>query len=236
MHGGECRELAVTEPVVAMVMQGELTIAPFDTGAAALAQIGAFCGHLFEALTLRDGQRLEGMLRLAQGLQALSDQGPQSVARLGVGGTLGHAVEVNRGDQWFGERRFQRRGKIQGLDLGGQGSKEKGEGGQQLSGHALGFREAFMRSAGQVGRRRNLLESRPDGANALGDLFHGLDLSGREIVGVIQRTPFTHALMGVGLSLLGLLLVAFALHQNRQGALRTRREVRGAATGSGVAG
>ena len=48
---------------------------------------------------------------------------------------------------------------------------------------------------------------------------------------MIQRTPFPHALTGVGLSLLGLRLVAFGLHQHTQCGLRTHLEVRGATTG-----
>lgn len=37
-------ELAVAEAVLAVMVQGELTVAPFHAGAAALEQIGAFAG------------------------------------------------------------------------------------------------------------------------------------------------------------------------------------------------
>ena len=71
MHGRERRELAVTEAMMPMMMQGQLPIAPFDTGAAALEQVGTFHGHLLEALALVGGERLEGLFGLAQGLEQL---------------------------------------------------------------------------------------------------------------------------------------------------------------------
>jgi hypothetical protein len=98
MHGRERRELAVTEAMMPMMMQGQLPIAPFDTGAAALEQVGTFRGHLLKALALVGGERLEGLFGLAQGLEQLGTQCPQRAALRGVGAAIGHAVEINGGD------------------------------------------------------------------------------------------------------------------------------------------
>ena len=163
-----------------LMMAGQLPVAPFDTGTAALKEIGGVAGHLLQALTVIGGEGLEHRFGLTQRRQQRGDQGPQSPALRRLGGAFGHAVEINRGDRLFGERRFQRRGKIQGLDLGGQGGEEEGEGGQPLGGDALGFREALARSAGPVGGGGDLVSARPDGAKALRDLCHGLTLSGGE--------------------------------------------------------
>ncbi|KFB66609.1 MAG: hypothetical protein CAPSK01_004130 [Candidatus Accumulibacter vicinus] len=52
VYGGERRELAVAQAMSAMVMQGQLAVAAFHPGAAALEAIGAFAGHLFQARDL----------------------------------------------------------------------------------------------------------------------------------------------------------------------------------------
>ena len=44
VQGGECRQATGAEAVVAMVVQGQLAIAPFYAGAAALEEVGAFAG------------------------------------------------------------------------------------------------------------------------------------------------------------------------------------------------
>jgi hypothetical protein len=64
-------EFSVSESMVTMVMQGELTIAAFDTGTAALKQVGTVRRDLFEVLALGHGKRLERMLRLVQRRQSL---------------------------------------------------------------------------------------------------------------------------------------------------------------------
>jgi len=46
VHGGEHVELAVAQSVLAVVMQGELAVAPFHAGAAALEEVGALGGEL----------------------------------------------------------------------------------------------------------------------------------------------------------------------------------------------
>ena len=53
VHGCERRELAVTEAVTAMMIQRELTVAPFDGRTAALKQFGAFTGDLLDTPTSR---------------------------------------------------------------------------------------------------------------------------------------------------------------------------------------
>ena len=52
VHGGEGREFAVAQAMAALVMQGQLAVAAFHPGAAALEAIGAFAGHLFQARDL----------------------------------------------------------------------------------------------------------------------------------------------------------------------------------------
>lgn len=71
MQRRERGEFSVSESMVTMVMQGELTIAAFDTGTAALKQVGTVRRDLFEVLALGHGKRLERMLRLVQRRQSL---------------------------------------------------------------------------------------------------------------------------------------------------------------------
>ncbi len=96
VHGGERRELAVTETMTAMMMQGQLTVAARHTGTAALEQIGAVAGHLFEALAVRGRESVKRMLGLAQRFEQLRAQCPQWGSGLGAG-TAGDRRDVATG-------------------------------------------------------------------------------------------------------------------------------------------
>ena len=84
MHRGQCRELLIAQAVPAMMMQGQLTVATLHRGTAALEQIGAVAGHLFEARALDRRQGVERMIGLAERFEQLTAQGAQAVARFGV--------------------------------------------------------------------------------------------------------------------------------------------------------
>ena len=65
MYGGQCLELAVAQAMPAMMMQGQLTVAPLHAGAAALEQVGAVAGHLFESRALGRREGLKRVIGLA---------------------------------------------------------------------------------------------------------------------------------------------------------------------------
>ena len=78
MHGAQCLELTVAQAMPAMMMQGQLAVATLDVGTAALEQVGAVAGHLFEARTVA---RLAVVVEdlVASHLDSLSDE---EIARL----------------------------------------------------------------------------------------------------------------------------------------------------------
>ncbi len=45
VHGGQRGEFAIAQAMLAVVMEGELSVAPFHAGTAALEQVGAFGGE-----------------------------------------------------------------------------------------------------------------------------------------------------------------------------------------------
>jgi hypothetical protein len=118
VDGGEGGELAIAEPVTAVVLEREVTVAPFHAGAAALEQVGAALGDLLDACTKRgrevrpDLGEAGGDLRHGLYLAAVQvvgvKQGPQRADRgpglalaldgLGLLGLRPHQVAHGRGD------------------------------------------------------------------------------------------------------------------------------------------
>ncbi len=90
MHDVQCRELAVAEAMSAMMMPGQLTVATLHRGTAALEQIGAVAGHLFEAHALGRRQGVERMIELAESLVALA-----ALLRIGRGPPVTHRSGLN---------------------------------------------------------------------------------------------------------------------------------------------
>ena len=66
VHGREGGEFAISESVVAMLVQRQLTVAPLDTGAAALKQVGALVCDLLNERAGVGVERLNRMRRLTQ--------------------------------------------------------------------------------------------------------------------------------------------------------------------------
>ena len=62
---GQGRELAVTEAVTAVMMEGKLAVAALDAGTATLEQIGAVAGKRLKLLAGGERQLLQRMRRLA---------------------------------------------------------------------------------------------------------------------------------------------------------------------------
>ena len=98
------------------------------------------------------------------------------------------------------DRRVQGRGQVEGLNLGGHGGEEEGEGGQPPHGQALGLGEAFASALGQIGRRGEAVQARPHCGEPRGDALDRLCWSGLRIVRVIQETEFADPFTGLGLS------------------------------------
>ncbi|MGB5831415.1 MAG: hypothetical protein WBG92_05420 [Thiohalocapsa sp.] len=48
VQGGECRQPTGAEAVLAMVVQGQLAVAPFRAGTAALEQVAAVAGDVLD--------------------------------------------------------------------------------------------------------------------------------------------------------------------------------------------
>ena len=66
MDGGQGRELAVTEAVTAVMIEGQLAVAALHAGAAALEQLGTGSSDGFDTLAQHGFEGLERMCRLAQ--------------------------------------------------------------------------------------------------------------------------------------------------------------------------
>jgi hypothetical protein len=141
---------------------------------------------------------------LAERFEQLTAQGAQSVARFGVRAARRDPFQVERRNHLGQEGVLQGGRQIQGLDLGLHGRKEKGDGGQELDGQALGFGQALAGPRRQIGRVGQLLQPCPDIGKALGDARHGLRLSVRQVIGVIEDSQFTHQVTRVRLTRLGL--------------------------------
>jgi hypothetical protein len=69
VHGRERGELAVAQAMPAVMMQRQLADAPFHAGAAALEQIGANAGDLFDPGARRGRETLQRMIGATQRLQ-----------------------------------------------------------------------------------------------------------------------------------------------------------------------
>ena len=136
VESGEGRQLAVAEAMVAMMMQGQLTIAAFDRGTAALEEVGTLTGDLFDALALGRREGLERVIGLAQRFEEVVTQRSQAVAVLGAGMARGDAFEVQGGNELLNEGGLQVGRQREGLDLEVQGREEKGDGRQPLGGQA----------------------------------------------------------------------------------------------------
>jgi len=229
VHGGERRELAVAEAMTAVMMQGQLTVAALHTGTAALEQIGAFGGHLFEALAVPGRERVQWVIGLAQRFEQPHTQCPPLVTEFGTGTARSHALQVQGRNELLDERRLQGGRQIEGLDLGLQGRKEKGDGGKQLSGQALRLGEALAGARRQIGGGGKALQLHPNVREARREALDGLRLPGLQIIGVIQGPEFTDQFTGLALTRLRAVVLGFGLDPVGQGRLNAGRD-RGRAT------
>ena len=85
MHGGKYGELAVAQAVLAAVIQGELAVAAFDAGTAALERVGAFGGDGVDLAAPIGVEPLQRRVGLTQRCQQLTRAAVQFVALFGVG-------------------------------------------------------------------------------------------------------------------------------------------------------
>ena len=175
-----------------MMIQRELAVAPFHGGAAALEQIGAFTGDLFDTLANGGGQGLQRMIVLSQWLEQLRTEIAQSVSCLGVAAASGDTLEIQGRNQLLDDSALHGRGQTEGLDFGLQGGEEKGDGGEQLRGQALRFGESSACTRGQIGGFGEALQSFPNVFEALRNAFDRLRLAALQVVGVIQHAELTH--------------------------------------------
>ena len=96
VYGSECRELARTEAMAAVVIERELAVASLDSGTAALEQISAFTGNLLDVHTLLGREALQQMLRMAKRFKELRAERAQLMACHGASAALGDAHQVER--------------------------------------------------------------------------------------------------------------------------------------------
>ena len=69
VQGGECCQPAGAEAVLAMVVQGQLAVAPFHAGAAALEEVGAFAGDGLDVGAQLLGECLQWGVGATQGFE-----------------------------------------------------------------------------------------------------------------------------------------------------------------------
>lgn len=202
-----------------MMMQGQLTIAAFDRGTAALEEVGTLTGDLFDALAIGRREGLERVIGLAQRFEEVVTQRSQAVAVLGAGMARGDAFEVQGGNELLNEGGLQVRRQREGLDLEVQGREEKGDGRQPLGGQALRLGEALAGARGEISGLGHVVKPRPDVGKPLSDARHRLGLAGRQVIRVIHITEFAQECMGLGLAGLGGGVRDLGLGQVRQGGL-----------------
>ncbi len=174
------------KPMTPVMMQRQLAVASFHTGAAALEQIGASAGDLFDPSAVRGRETLQRMIGAPQDVEQRGTRRLHAVSGLGSGAAGGDALEIQGGDELLEDRRFHLRGQCEGLDPGGHGGEEERERGEPLHGQALGLHDAFAGALGQLGGLGQSLQARPDVGEARRHALHRLRLSIHRIIRVIQ--------------------------------------------------
>ena len=153
-----------------------------------MEQIGAGAGDLFDPCAGLGREGLQRMIGLTQRFEQRGTQRLQALSCCGAGAACGGTFEVQGRNELLEDRRVQGRGQVEGLDLGGHGGEEEGDGGQPLHGQALGLGEAFAGAVGQIGRLGEAVQARPHRGEPRGDALDRLCLSGLRIVRVM-RSP-----------------------------------------------
>lgn len=117
VHGRERGELAVAQAMASVMVQGQLAVSTLHAGVAALKQVGALAGHLFEPLTVFGCKRRDRVVGLARRLEQLRAQCPQAVPGLGAGAANGSAIEIERPNELLDQGGIHRGRQIEGLDF-----------------------------------------------------------------------------------------------------------------------
>ncbi len=117
-----------------MLMEREKAVAPLDTGAAALEQIGTLPGDLLEVTAGLVIQRLDRVRRLSQRGQALGTECPEAMALLSVGAARGGALQIERRDQVVEHGLLDRRCEVQCLYPGVDHHEEERQRGHKAVG------------------------------------------------------------------------------------------------------
>ncbi len=99
VHGGERGEPAVAQAMTPVMMQRQLAVASFHTGAAALEQIGASAGDLFDPSAVLGRETLQRMIGAPQDVEQRGTRRLHAVSGLGRGAAGGDALEVDAGDE-----------------------------------------------------------------------------------------------------------------------------------------
>ena len=162
VHGRKRGEPAIAQAMTPVMMQRQLAVASLHTGTAALEQIGAGPGDLFDPRAVRGRETLQRMIGAPQRVEQRGTHRLHAVSGLGRGAAGGDALEIDGRDELLEDCRFQLRGQREGLDPGGHGGEEERERGEPLHGQALGLHDAFASALGQVGRLGQSLQARPD--------------------------------------------------------------------------
>ena len=149
MHGRERGELAVAQAMTPMMMQRQLAVASFHTGAAALEQIGASAGDLFDLGARLGRQTLQRMIGSTQRVEQGGTRCLHALSGLGRGAACGDAFEVQGGDELPEDRRFQLRGSARASTLAVTVAKKNA----RVASHCTVRRSALARrSQARLGR------------------------------------------------------------------------------------
>lgn len=160
------------------MVEGELTIAPLDTGATALKYISTVDGHLLQQTSFFVRAGRYDATRLIQWREQVRGALAHDRALVGLRGFVGDPLQINGRDQGLIRRRFDLWRQIEYLDLGLNGGKKETDSCQEASRQALGFAELLLTPLGEVGGTRELLERLPTPLEAFSHSFGGLDLTG----------------------------------------------------------
>ena len=215
----EHRLLARTQAVMAMLIQREEPVASLDTGTAALEQVGALTGDLFEVTAGFTVKGLDGVRRLLKRCEALRAQTLEPMPLLRVGAALGRPLQVERGNQVVEHRLLDHGSQVKGMHPGRDRHEEERQRGHQRGGESLRLGQMRAETLGQgrlFGDRLQALEERPE---PLGEVLGGLRLAVLEVVGVIERAQVCDQHLGLGAACLDPLACQAGLDVVTQGAI-----------------
>ena len=121
VHGRKRGEPAIAQAMTPVMMQRQLAVASLHTGTAALEQIGAGPGDLFDPRALLGRETLQRMIGAPQRVEQRGTHRIHAVSGLGRGAAGGDALEIDGRDELLEDCHLQLRGQREGSDPGCHG-------------------------------------------------------------------------------------------------------------------